>query len=101
RHTRSKRDWSSDVCSSDLSGWVVWGSRKKAASWIRKKAVYVLGRPITSDKEAQPIRPKPLNKPISPTMEAAAKALIPVISWAIEIGRASCRERVSVGVVAG
>src|SRR5207249_7059423 len=21
RHTRSKRDWSSDVCSSDLSGW--------------------------------------------------------------------------------
>src|SRR5437868_15179770 len=22
RHTRSKRDWSSDVCSSDLGGWV-------------------------------------------------------------------------------
>src|SRR6266513_4213684 len=22
RHTRSKRDWSSDVCSSDLTGWL-------------------------------------------------------------------------------
>src|SRR5437868_10437622 len=22
RHTRSKRDWSSDVCSSDLRGWI-------------------------------------------------------------------------------
>src|SRR5699024_11955638 len=22
RHTRSKRDWSSDVCSSDLYGWI-------------------------------------------------------------------------------
>src|SRR5207249_8405601 len=24
RHTRSKRDWSSDVCSSDLEGWRTW-----------------------------------------------------------------------------
>src|SRR5699024_11902758 len=25
RHTRSKRDWSSDVCSSDLGCWVPFG----------------------------------------------------------------------------
>src|SRR5699024_11356973 len=24
RHTRSKRDWSSDVCSSDLNEWTPW-----------------------------------------------------------------------------
>src|SRR5699024_11657600 len=26
RHTRSKRDWSSDVCSSDLNFGLTWGS---------------------------------------------------------------------------
>src|SRR5437868_13042135 len=34
RHTRSKRDWSSDVCSSDLAAWQYW-------VWV---AVMVLGQ---------------------------------------------------------
>src|SRR5699024_5667987 len=34
RHTSSKRDWSSDVCSSDLAG-VARGGRRAAARWAR------------------------------------------------------------------
>src|SRR5699024_12143933 len=40
RHTRSKRDWSSDVCSSDLSG--------KARSWIMYLLYLPKRSPITS-----------------------------------------------------
>src|SRR5438874_12766332 len=29
RHTRSLRDWSSDVCSSDLPGWVTRGRSRR------------------------------------------------------------------------
>src|SRR5579885_3358938 len=33
RHTRSKRDWSSDVCSSDLTaGW--WGFATSSGAWL-------------------------------------------------------------------
>src|SRR5699024_12125657 len=46
RHTRSKRDWSSDVCSSDLYVHLVWNimmSVKKTSSMVQK-----LSRRITS-----------------------------------------------------
>src|SRR6266513_3363446 len=60
RHTRSKRDWSSDVCSSDLS---------------RNRASH----------------------PVSPDCPCSAGEL----AAAARIGRASCRERVEIAVVAG
>src|SRR5699024_11552507 len=47
RHTRSKRDWSSDVCSSDLSvvggRWSVVGGRWGAAGGSAASAVGGLG----------------------------------------------------------
>src|SRR6266513_3589690 len=60
RHTRSKRDWSSDVCSSDLAAVAV--AERVAYPVVVKAQVQVGGRG--------------------------------------KIGRASCRERVEISVVA-
>src|SRR6266496_6271563 len=60
RHTRSLRDWSSDVCSSDLGA----GRAVRAAA------------------------------------EDARRQLIRAAALELEIGRASCRERVYISVVA-
>src|SRR5204863_9466099 len=77
RHTRSLRDWSSDVCSSDLRkclgdpvvpvGWGTW------SHWIAKALATTAGRG-GSRKWGGPS--------------------------ANQIGRASCRERVEISVVA-
>src|SRR5207249_8764927 len=47
RHTRSKRDWSSDVCSSDLSvpgpGYVLAAGASDRASWRLEAGLTWLG----------------------------------------------------------
>src|SRR2546421_9402989 len=80
RHTRSDRDWSSDVCSSDLD--------KEAVDAILHhpdiKAVSFVGS-------------TPIAKYIYATAAANGKrvqALGGAKNHAVEIGRASCRERV-------
>src|SRR5699024_2343518 len=37
RHTRSKRDWSSDVCSSDLDHYVGWAMHLYPTLWARMR----------------------------------------------------------------
>src|SRR5438874_4049204 len=78
RHTRSLRDWSSDVCSSDLSRFAVLrGSQGKSRGARLTRGAGNLGRePVTQNNAAAP--------------PPAAH----------EIGRASCRERVAIPVVA-
>src|SRR2546429_2723806 len=80
RHTRCSRDWSSDVCSSDLA------TPATAATVLVPDKVPVPGFvPIAT-----------VMFPVNPV------AVLPFPSWAviwtagvmIEIGRASCRERV-------
>src|SRR3712207_9468420 len=73
RHTRYWRDWSSDVCSSDLT------SRSRPAGSCPRETT------------TTPLREQP-------------SAALAGTSWApstgFEIGRASCRERVEISVVA-
>src|SRR5207249_7934969 len=91
RHTRSKRDWSSDVCSSDLAAvgcgstgtpvssivtrqWQ-WGARSagtRGGRWIGRTCAYGLVVPAVASKVGSSM------------------------SWHMpcKIGRASCRERV-------
>src|SRR5690606_40079996 len=77
RHTRFSRDWSSDVCSSDLP--------ERIAPSLRE-------RPATSGLLAEPRTHTPF-----PTLESL---LAPVMADAArEIGRASCRERVEGAIV--
>src|SRR5699024_11848820 len=91
RHTRSKRDWSSDVCSSDLSNpstvkshWVLAGACecKNAAA-----------RRITAD--GGEVSPCLVNARMSSSTATNRSAPIPRTgsnTWVIEIGRASSRE---------
>src|SRR5207249_9114988 len=52
RHTRSKRDWSSDVCSSDLPDAAEKDPesyKKKSLAWIRAKAGRLFRDKIVGD----------------------------------------------------
>src|SRR5699024_11537976 len=77
RHTRSKRDWSSDVCSSDLLSLAArrWATASRNSSEFTAFAW----------------------KPGS-TRPTRSLVMMPSFS---EIGRASCRERVEIAVGGG
>src|SRR2546429_4135397 len=80
RHTRCSRDWSSDVCSSDLK------DSAEDSSWNidEHDGSALTGRTLEEIKEELP--PKRRANPIHPAeLQGARKG---------EIGRASCRERV-------
>src|SRR2546421_7283391 len=80
RHTRSDRDWSSDVCSSDLHNALVWQDTRTAADVAELAAGSGIDR-----FRAQ------TGLPLA-TYFSALK-----IRWIldhVQIGRASCRERV-------
>src|SRR5690606_40284649 len=99
RHTRFSRDWSSDVCSSDLNMHEGWLMRKSivviggttgiglsaAEAFIQEGAnVLAIGRNPESAEQAS---------------AALRTAIVQTGDASKEIGRASCRERVRVGEV--
>src|SRR5438309_8115031 len=77
RHTRWNCDWSSDVCSSDL---VVAGDDEAAVGGVQAARLVGVGVAELDHDELVPLE---------------------VDGVALEIGRASCRERVEVWVVGG
>src|SRR2546429_5210533 len=77
RHTRCSRDWSSDVCSSDLVGEVAERAVERLDAG-RRAGVYHL---------RQRVVPKILRESFAPCARLG-------IREHGEIGRASCRERV-------
>src|SRR5690606_40658746 len=90
RHTMFSRDWSSDVCSSDLSpllrGWLA--RLATAGATIRTRWRW-LGWQGTAARFA------------TPDGERRIKAAATVLALGGEIGRASCRERGEIAGVAG
>src|SRR5690606_41163367 len=100
RHTRFSRDWSSDVCSSDLAGMTPEKAKK-----ARKRTD---GLVIENDGSASlpallgdslPLTVAAL-RPGAPTYVATAQGVGQLPSWH-EIGRASCRESVDVSAGPG
>src|SRR5690348_18503941 len=85
RHTRWTGDWSSDVCSSDLQGRAVPG-QQPAADQQRAGALEGL-RPVVGAEDVRLVG------------EQHQVDLVPVDVR--QIGRASCRERGEISVVAG
>src|SRR2546422_5745368 len=87
RHTRCSRDWSSDVCSSDLVDtrlWVTSVGPRRATGVLR-----VEGSNVVID----------IPQPGLHNLENAAAATLVALELGVdplkvEIGRASCRERV-------
>src|SRR5207249_9349625 len=86
RHTRSKRDWSSDVCSSDLARVGTVGC-SDAARCVRSR--YREG-PRRS-------RPPPASRTERHRIYEHDHLALDRRQSAEEIGRASCRERVWIG----
>src|SRR5207249_8913975 len=92
RHTRSKRDWSSDVCSSDLSARRIVD--EAGEGWLEPPAARAL-----LEAYGVPVVPERLAATADEAVAAARELGLPVVvKTAKEIGRASCRERVEVSV---
>src|SRR5206468_4530910 len=92
RHTRSDRDWSSDVCSSDL-GQATGQGIKDVGTWA---AVTVVGKASAGAPSSTPAQTAP---PAS--SGGGGGGYTPMVAAGtagIEIGRASCRGRGEVGV---
>src|SRR5699024_11806410 len=85
RHTRSKRDWSSDVCSSDLVLDAYW-------DWLE-------GRILAPIKEQFPEVYGWLVGRYSSYVVKIIEAQSSEMELSVEIGRGSCRERVYIWVV--
>src|SRR5207249_7177100 len=79
RHTRSKRDWSSDVCSSDL--------RAKATVQVKVAFRSYDARVLPEMSAKVHFLPRPSRVAVD------TQPVLVVPGTAVEIGRASCRER--------
>src|SRR5207249_7224776 len=93
RHTRSKRDWSSDVCSSDLNliarqTDVV--DRAQLRSWIQD----ALAR---HDRDVRERDEVVANVTAAEIVDAVWGRLPLAVRRKAKIGRASCRERGEIG----
>src|SRR2546421_779017 len=88
RHTRSDRDWSSDVCSSDLVAISLLNPRGPLALLILQRLLQGHGHTGRRRARLQPAHPV-IDLARCPL--AAEQVAVQVLD---QIGRASCRERV-------
>src|SRR5699024_11806946 len=95
RHTRSKRDWSSDVCSSDLGGMIASALFSGVLIYVGWKNYRQLWAKILFWLGVVGLIFSVLN------MLAVRFLIIAAIVLFLKIGRASCRERVLMLVVKG
>src|SRR5699024_11792281 len=96
-HTRSKRDWSSDVCSSDLICAV--GTVNMAQIGIRIQEIPEGTRTAIFGVLLVAFGIKAAVVPLDawlPDSYPTAPALVTAVFAGLQIGRASCRERGSV-----
>src|SRR5690606_39990769 len=94
RHTRFSRDWSSDVCSSDLAG------RRERTEIV---GVLALGPAMTADPRKRLLGGRLADEDVGERLVVAQDDVerrpVPLDHVALEqqqIGRASCRERGSI-----
>src|SRR5207247_4031244 len=97
RHTRSTRDWSSDVCSSDLAPALLLLFLYVAPSVndITRVPAMIDGAACIPISSLAPSIPVPIAQtPTSGSLIGRRGS----VAFLVEIGRASCRERVEVSV---
>src|SRR5690625_7117488 len=97
RHTRWPRDWSSDVCSSDLMLESLIQEVRESASPVRAAAAaraFVALVTVHHEKDAEILAP-------ALAADSEIEFAEGLQNLADKIGRASCRERVEISVVCG
>src|SRR5690606_39940765 len=90
RHTRFSRDWSSDVCSSDLPAWaLMWFTCDQVGVWNWERWCSPEFDALLAEgaKEMDPAKREPIYRRMQDLMEESG-------AYVFEIGSASCRERV-------
>src|SRR5207302_3308659 len=95
RHTRFSRDWSSDVCSSDLLLLIAEEREGADQAGFRRGVTEIIGQ----HQQVQLAKPQ-VGRAVLMLLKVAAEHGIH-LPPELEIGRASCRERGKVGVVGG
>src|SRR5437870_6486527 len=96
RHTRWPRDWSSDVCSSDLGfglGLCYIVPVATLIKWFPDKRGMITGLAVAGFG-AGALVTAPVAQRLIPSMGLPATFGILGSAYLVEIGRASCRERV-------
>src|SRR5690606_40478149 len=96
RHTRFSRDWSSDVCSSDLRS-NQWNNARHEHRHYRKPGAIFFTDYVLSGYS----RPVPMEVIQQQLQDLSDHLLVPLPERTLKIGRASCRERVKIEVGAG
>src|SRR5690606_39303552 len=89
RHTRFSRDWSSDVCSSDLAFW-------RGSYWVGTTAGSVLSIDADNPANTQYHQFPDIDQIVNFMIVQEDALLLDIYEQ--EIGRASCRERVMIVV---
>src|SRR5207249_7173651 len=97
RHTRSKRDWSSDVCSSDLRVELDhWAKRHRCQCRLQGFSTHY----SFSFPNARKSKLRNANK-LAYLLAHILPAPVILLASNRQIGRASCRERVEIAEVGG
>src|SRR5699024_11965910 len=94
RHTRSKRDWSSDVCSSDLAADFV------IDRMLRPATEAAIEERVDQMLEEETAVSSPLEE-MEEVVDAIPNDFIREQARSLQIGRASCRERAEMSGVGG
>src|SRR5690606_40078434 len=91
RHTRFSRDWSSDVCSSDLKR--LWDTMHDELAALSDNSLHVVA--VDSNHEVPSLQPSVVVRAVQAVLRAARDGI------RLQIGRASCRERAAMPPLAG
>src|SRR5699024_12173586 len=100
RHTRSKRDWSSDVCSSDLDLFI-GDLGHQAASFEFVVEFHLVFTSLGLCGQRKQKTPSANRIGRGRENRGTTSVCRPLTGTASQIGRASCRERVTISDVAG
>src|SRR5699024_11973704 len=99
RHTRSKRDWSSDVCSSDLAALLEHREALGAGAHFRfDGAEPQCFASVVLERSADREEPSVVREGARRAAEVGDRS-VSARDEEFEIGRASCRERVYIEVL--
>src|SRR5690606_40720836 len=97
RHTRFSRDWSSDVCSSDLEPVSTVPAHTGEIKFLRAYYYFLLVQSFGG----VPLVTEAITTPQTEFQRTSAEEIYTFIISELKIGRASCRERVKISIDSG